>query len=75
MTTTTVYVELLGEGITVWRPVEAEVLPGDRYRLRAGPDYDAAVETWAYGPGTVVRCRQQDLGSGPVPVVVEAVPS
>lgn len=73
MTTETVYVELLDEGVTVWRPAEAEVLGHDRYRITAPADYNSVLETWAFAPGSVVRCEQLDLGDGPVPVAVEAV--
>ena len=75
MTTTIVYVELLDEGVRVWRPAEAEELGGGRYRLIATPDYDDSTESWKFVPGTVVRCEQVDLGSGPVPVAVESIPS
>lgn len=71
MTTTTVYVELLDEGVQVWRPTEAEVLGEGRYRLIAGNDYDEGSETWAFVPGTVVRCEELDLGDGLVPVAMD----
>ena len=45
MTTTIVYVELLDEGVRVWRPAEAEELGGGRYRLIATPDYDDSTES------------------------------
>jgi len=34
--TRTIYVALLDEGVDVWRPVDAEHVAGDLYRLR-GP--------------------------------------
>lgn len=61
MTTTTVYVELLDEGVQVWRPTEAEVLGEGRYRLIAGNDYDEGSETWAFVPGTV-ECSVRRAG-------------
>ena len=39
----TVYVKLLEEDVDVWRPVEAERLEGDRYRLLDGPPDDVLV--------------------------------
>jgi hypothetical protein len=71
MTTITVYVELLDEGVQVWQPTEAEVLGEGRYRLIARSDYDEGLETWAFVQGTVVRCEDLDLGDGLVPVAVE----
>jgi hypothetical protein len=74
VTRTTVYVELLGEGVRVWRPAEAEELASGRYRLIATHDYDDSTETWKFVPGTIVRCEQIDIGLGPVPVAVESFP-
>jgi hypothetical protein len=59
--TKTIYVELLDEGVDVWRPVEAEPLGDDRYRLLAKPDYDPELEAWAFLPGSVVGCRPRRL--------------
>jgi hypothetical protein len=42
----TVYVELLGEGVEVWRPVEAEAESDDIVRL---PDTAPSDEHWALG--------------------------
>jgi hypothetical protein len=55
----TIYVALLNEGIDVWRPVEAERLSPDSYRI-LDQDYDPAIERWEFGPGTVVRCRKEN---------------
>jgi hypothetical protein len=62
--TETVYVQLLDEGVDVWRPVEAEPLGGDRYRLLATPDYDPEFERWAFLPGSIVRCKPRRLTEG-----------
>jgi hypothetical protein len=56
--TATIHVALLDEGVEVWRPVEARRLTADTY-LILGQDYDRSVETWAFAPGTVVRCRRE----------------
>lgn len=55
---TTIYVHLLGEGVPVMRPVPAELLAGNRYRLVATSDYDAEDEKWEFSPGTTVRCER-----------------
>jgi hypothetical protein len=59
--TETVYVELLDEGVDVWRPVQAEHLGGDLYRL-TGEQPDG--EVWPFAVGDVVRCRVQRLTTG-----------
>ena len=59
MITTTVYVELLDEGVREWRPVEAERLDDDRYRLVGERPDD---EAWPFTTGDVVRCEMRELG-------------
>lgn len=57
----TVYVELLEEGVEVWRPVEADVEAGAVFRLpRAAP----ANERWRLPPGSRVRCEWRELSDG-----------
>jgi hypothetical protein len=63
----TVYVYLLDEGTDVWRPVTAERVGSDRFRL-SGPLPRG--ETWQFPPGEVVRCEQRVLSGGPVLVAV-----
>ena len=46
---TTVYVYLLNEGTDVWRPVRAEPVSGDVYRI-AEQAYDAEDECWQFPP-------------------------
>jgi hypothetical protein len=54
----TVYVALLGEGVDVWRPVQAEHLGDDRYRL-TGEQPDG--EAWPFASGDVVTCKEHTL--------------
>ena len=54
----TIYIPLLDEGVNVWRPVQAEHVGSDLYRLTGQPPDD---ETWAFAAGDVVRCRPQTL--------------
>lgn len=54
----TVYVELLNEDIQCWRPVLAERLDGDYYRL-VGPRPDD--EKWPFATDDIVRCRLETL--------------
>ena len=58
ITMATIYVQLLDEGIECWRPVEAEHVEGDRYRIIETPPDG---ERWAFPSGSVVRCSPQLL--------------
>jgi hypothetical protein len=65
----TIYVELLDEGVDVWRPVAAaEEAPGI-YRL---PSSAPAGETWSFEPGSAVRCELRELSGGVALVAVAA---
>jgi hypothetical protein len=50
-----VYVRLLDENVDVWRPVQAEQLRENVYKLVDQP-YDRAIEKWQFEPGDVVVC-------------------
>jgi hypothetical protein len=69
MATRTIYIELLDEGIHVWRPVEA-VERGDAFVLPPTAPED---ERWRFAPGSRVRCEERDLSDGPALVAVESV--
>ena len=58
---TIVYVELLDEGVDVWRPVDATHVGGGSYRLNSPVPED---EHWAFQPGEVVECRWRGLSEG-----------
>jgi hypothetical protein len=71
--TVTVYVELLGETVDVWRPVQAEHVGGDLYRLTGEQPDD---EAWPFAVGEVVKCKTRQLSDdggrrGPVLVAYE----
>lgn len=53
---------LLNEGVECWRPTLAEDLGEGRYRVLATENYDPEYETWAFPPGSVVRCRTKTEG-------------
>ena len=59
--TQTIYVELLDEGVTVYRPVEATLGDDGTFRL---PDRAPEDETWRFKPGSLVVCEVQTIGSG-----------
>ena len=52
----TIYVELLDEGTNCWRPVSAERLSADTYRI---VDTVPEGESWLFQPGEVVRCKER----------------
>ena len=56
----TIYVSLLDEGTDMWRPVSAEHVRNNIYRITGGPPDDT--EGWPqFAPGDTVRCRHQTL--------------
>jgi hypothetical protein len=64
----TIYVELLSEGVDVWRPVQAEQQPDGTFRL---PDHTPEGESWRFPPGSNVRCALQNLADGSALVATE----
>jgi hypothetical protein len=59
----TIYLALLDEGVDVWRPVQAERVGDDTYRILNQP-YDRSIETWQYEPGDVVLCEIVESSGG-----------
>jgi hypothetical protein len=57
----TVYVELLEEGVQVWRPVSAIHEGGCIYRLPLMLAREMAGEVWAFAPGSLVHCEMRDF--------------
>jgi hypothetical protein len=58
-------VALLDEGVDAWRPVQAEHVSGDLYRLTGEQPDD---EAWPFAVGDVVRCEKRTLsGDGARP--------
>jgi hypothetical protein len=60
---TTIYVELLDEGVDCWRPVVAIRL-GARVFQIANDEVVPHLEHWAFRPGTVVECVEKTFESG-----------
>ena len=67
----TIYVELLDEGVTVYRPVEATPDPDGIFRL---PAIAPADERWRFEPGSRVICEPQNIG-GEEPQLVAVRPA
>jgi hypothetical protein len=65
-----IYVPLVDEGVDVWRPVVAEVVGDQTFRI-VGENISPDDEHWAFATGEVVRCedhRFKDGSSGLVAV-------
>jgi hypothetical protein len=67
----TIYVSLLDEGIDVWRPVLAEHVRENVYRIADQRQPDD--EVWEFLPGALVLCKQIELEEGPVLAAIRAV--
>jgi hypothetical protein len=65
-----VYVSLLNEGTDVWRPVEAESLGENRFRLLESEPHD---ENWEFPSNSIVRCDLKTLSGERVLVAVRLV--
>lgn len=59
----TVYVALKNEGVPAWRPVHAELVLGNTYRLLGIVPSD---EEWEFQPGDVVHCERRILSGSTV---------
>jgi len=60
---TTIYMRLLNEGASSWRPVDATPLSLDTFRIEGEiPDG----EEWEFAPGTIVRCERKTFSAGRV---------
>jgi hypothetical protein len=69
----TIYVELLGEGVSVFRPLTAVRQPDGSFEL---PLSLPPEERWAFPPGSRVQCELRDLGEGqPVMLAVRRADS
>lgn len=51
-----IFVRLLDENVDVWRPVKAEQIAADRFRILDQP-YDRGTERWEFEPGDEVVCE------------------
>ena len=58
-----IYMPLLDEGVDTWRPVQAEHLHDNVYRILKKPG-DLDDETWQFEPGDVVLCEMVESSDG-----------
>ncbi|RYG60762.1 hypothetical protein EON80_24445 [bacterium] len=66
----TVYVRLLNEGTTVYRPVSAYFVSDELALIAPAADYDGESEEWEFAPGEKVVLDWFDFGEGEVLVAV-----
>ena len=65
-----VYVRLLGEGTTVYRPTRAVQVGPGAVKLLPPKNFDPSDEQWEFAPGSVVRIERRVLSGGEVLVAV-----
>ena len=67
-----IYIYLLNEGTDCWRPVDAERVNSDSFKIiSVNPDPED--EDWQFQTGSIVRCEERELSVGRVLVAVEQV--
>ena len=54
-----IYVELLGEGTKVYRPVPASKISDNLYKIGGSEIYDPDDEEWEFLPGSVVKVEEK----------------
>jgi hypothetical protein len=68
----TIFVELLDEGVKCWRPVSADRVSEDTYRIVGSVPQG---EVWLFQPGEIVRCTQRQFSDGTGLTAYESVAS
>jgi len=68
-----VYVQLLGEGVMVFRPAEAECVYEDAVKLLPVLNYASSEEDWEFPPESIVRCENRILGGKQVLVAIARI--
>ena len=67
----TIYIQLLGEGTVVYRPVPAIEISENIYKIKGEKIYDPDDEEWEFLPGTIVKVEQKELEGEKVFVAIE----
>ena len=65
-----VYVELLDEGVKVWRPTTAFRVAPDIFVL-SNENYDPEDEHWAVAPGSLIKLIETQASGGLIPVAAK----
>ncbi len=66
----TIYIELLNEGTSVWRPTSALQIGPHVYVVLPTPNYDPEDEEWKFPPGSLVVGQMQTKSGGDVLVAI-----
>jgi hypothetical protein len=51
-----IYIPLLDEGVSVWRPTKGINLGNDTYKVVATENYNPKIEEWKFPPNSIVEC-------------------
>ena len=70
-----IYIPLLDEGTNVWRPIQAEKVGPDTYRIPAHYDPGAHGEQWEFQPGATVVCQPTKTSDGTILAAVRLASS
>lgn len=66
-----IYVALKNEGTKVWRPILAEKLEENIYKIKGYFEYDSEDEELEFLPGEIVICKIENLTGENVLVATE----
>lgn len=58
-----IYISLLNEGSTTWKPVQAIELEENLFEIPANTEVPED-EEWEYKPGTKVKCKEHSFTDG-----------
>ena len=61
-----IFVKLLDEGLNVYRPIQAEKVANDIYRIPPNLDPGQLGEEWEFPRGATVVCRPRDTSDGKI---------
>ena len=67
-----IYIQLLNEGSTAYRPVPAVEIESNIYKVLGSEMYDPADEEWEFLPGSYVLVEEQIKGNKNVLVAIQA---
>jgi hypothetical protein len=68
-----IYIQLLGEGTKVYRPVRAIEIEDNIYEIKGDDIYDPDDEEWEFIPGTIVFVEKKKLEGEFVLIAVKKV--
>lgn len=69
-----IFMPLLDEGVDVWRPVQAEHLRDNVYRILPRP-HGLNDETWKFEPGEEIVCEVIEVSDGQILAATQRVDS